>query len=420
MAVAVGVGVFGHVAVLGGGSRCRRRRGEMSHRAQRLVAVRCSQAEDGSASSSPPGQQQVTVEYNPIGRMAEAANDAREKRTSITLFSPSKINLFLRITRRRPDGYHDLASLFHAIDLGDALKFSVSPSTRRDSLTTNASGVPLDDTNLINRALALFRKHTGSQQYYWVHLDKRVPTGAGLGGGSGNAATALWAANEMCGRPASTQDLAEWAAEIGSDISFFFSKGAAYCTGRGEIVEDVPPPLPLDMRLCLVKPSEECSTAEIFKTFNIDEASKVDGKELLERIVSERRIRPETCINDLEAPAFRALPRLKALKQRLVAAGRGRYDAVFMTGSGSTIVLVGDDEPPPFIYDEPEYEDVFLSGKRPDACARLLTRSEDQWYSPVGAGSFADEDPFAAQPEMAPPSGVDQLESLKLPFSFES
>jgi 4-diphosphocytidyl-2C-methyl-D-erythritol kinase len=68
-----------------------------------------------------------------------------------------------------------------------------------------------------------------------IHLDKKVPTGAGLGGGSGNAATALWAANELTGRPASNAQLMEWGAEIGSDVPVFFSRGAAYCTGRGEV-----------------------------------------------------------------------------------------------------------------------------------------------------------------------------------------
>lgn len=82
------------------------------------------------------------------------------------------------------------------------------------------------------QALNLFRGKTGTRQHFKVHLQKRVPHGAGLGGGSGNAATAMWAANESAGRPASTAQLLEWSADIGSDISVFFSLGAAYCTGR--------------------------------------------------------------------------------------------------------------------------------------------------------------------------------------------
>jgi 4-diphosphocytidyl-2-C-methyl-D-erythritol kinase len=93
-------------------------------------------------------------------------------------------------------------------------------------------------------------------QHYWSNLVKRVPAGAGLGGGSGNAATALWAANELSGRIASEADLLEWSGEIGSDISVFFSTGAAYCTGRGEIVRNEKPPLPLvriAAEMCVVR-----------------------------------------------------------------------------------------------------------------------------------------------------------------------
>ncbi|GJP52162.1 hypothetical protein CLOM_g11259 [Closterium sp. NIES-68] len=218
---------------------------------RRLVAVR-AQAAGGESDG---GKKQVEVSYSPQRRMeeyAQAADPTREKRGpgALTLFSPSKVNVFLRITRKRPDGYHELASLFHAISLGDTLKFSFSPSNSRDALTTNAPGVPLDSSNLVIKALDLFRRKTGIQKYFWVHLDKKVPTGAGLGGGSGNAATALWAANRMCGDVASEAELLEWSADIGSDISFFFSQGAAYCTGRGEIVEDVTPILPSTCRSC--------------------------------------------------------------------------------------------------------------------------------------------------------------------------
>jgi 4-diphosphocytidyl-2C-methyl-D-erythritol kinase len=90
----------------------------------------------------------------------------------------------------------------------------------------------------------------------WRHLEPNstlpLHPGAGLGGGSGNAATTLWAANEMTGRPATNDELLAWSGDIGSDISVFFSRGAAYCTGRGEIVENVQPPVPLDTPMLLV------------------------------------------------------------------------------------------------------------------------------------------------------------------------
>ncbi|KHN30807.1 4-diphosphocytidyl-2-C-methyl-D-erythritol kinase, chloroplastic/chromoplastic [Glycine soja] len=147
-------------------------------------------------SDSNTSRRQIEIVYDPEGRINKLADEVdRETPLSrLTLFSPCKINVFLRITNKREDGYHDLASLFHVISLGDIIKFSLSPSKTKDSLSTNVSGVPLDDRNLIIKALNLYRKKTGSDKYFWIHLDKRVPTGAGLGGGSSNAATTLWAA----------------------------------------------------------------------------------------------------------------------------------------------------------------------------------------------------------------------------------
>ncbi|CAI5461890.1 unnamed protein product [Closterium sp. Yama58-4] len=389
----------------------------------RLVAVR-AQAAGGESDG---GKKQVEVSYSPQRRMEEYAQETdptREKRGpgALTLFSPSKVNVFLRITRKRPDGYHELASLFHAISLGDTLKFSFSPSNTRDALTTNAPGVPLDSSNLVIKALDLFRRKTGIQKYFWVHLDKKVPTGAGLGGGSGNAATALWAANRMCGNVASEADLLEWSADIGSDISFFFSQGAAYCTGRGEIVEDVTPILPLDLPLVLMKPPEACSTADVYRKFRLDRASKEDPGVLLERVRQEG-ITQATCVNDLEPPAFEVLPSLKSFKTRVATAGRGRYSAVFMSGSGSTIVGVGHPDPPELIYDDDAYANVFVSE------ARFILRQPGDWYHPYPAGegsagaTLDRPDAAAAMGSYEPgkpASGVANLNELKLPFSYEA
>ena len=147
--------------------------------------------------------------------MAAADSDAAPA-DAVEYFSPSKVNLFLRVVRRREDGYHDLASLFHVIDLGDDMKFAKSTGSR-DTLVCSDDTIPLDSSNLVIKALDLWRRKTGSTQHFWVELVKNVPHGAGLGGGSGNAATAMWAANELCGRPASEAELLEWSGDIGSD-----------------------------------------------------------------------------------------------------------------------------------------------------------------------------------------------------------
>lgn len=349
--------------------------------------LRVGFAAKAMGSDSNDSVRQTKFVYDPMEPTEKCRQlDTSPSPHSLSLFSPSKINVFLRITNKRPDGFHDLASLFHVISLGDIIKFSLSPMSTKDSLSTNAQGVPLDDRNLIIKALNLYRKKTGFQQFFQIQLDKKVPTGAGLGGGSGNAATALWAANQFNNCLASVKELQEWSGEIGSDISFFFSHGAAYCTGRGEVVEDIPPPISLDTPMVLMKPQQECSTAEVYKHFQLDKASTIDPLRLLEEI-STNGISQHVCINDLELPAFEVLPSLKKLKQQVLGANRGQYDAVFMSGSGSTIVGVGDPEPPKFIYDDDEYSDIFISD------AYFLTRKDNEWYQvPDSVGITSDRE----------------------------
>jgi hypothetical protein len=142
-------------------------------------------------------------------------NTAEESSTTasqtISLFSPCKINLFLRIIRKREDGYHDLASLFQAIGFGDTLELTPLKSSESDTVvdefTCNMPGVPVDSSNLVLRALQLMREKTGVQQYFKANLIKQVPAQAGLGGGSANAATAMWAANTLMGNPATLEQV---------------------------------------------------------------------------------------------------------------------------------------------------------------------------------------------------------------------
>ena len=136
----------------------------------------------------------------------------------LTLASPAKVNLFLRVLRKREDGYHQLASLFQTVDLCDTLYIRLGEA---DRLTTKSSDVPLSADNLIMQAVQLFRQKTGLPISAEIHLVKRIPVRAGLGGGSSNAATTLWALNQLTGRPVTDQQLSRWAAELGSDASSF-------------------------------------------------------------------------------------------------------------------------------------------------------------------------------------------------------
>ena len=141
--------------------------------------------------------------------LRQATSTSDDQDGTLTLFSPCKINLFLRIIRKRSDGFHDLASLFQAVGFGDTLTLSLLSSSqnnnskKKDEFTCNMEGVPVDSSNLVLRALELMRTKTNNKNVYFnADLFKRVPAQAGLGGGSANAATAMWGANELMGRPA--------------------------------------------------------------------------------------------------------------------------------------------------------------------------------------------------------------------------
>lgn len=273
----------------------------------------------------------------------------------LTLASPAKINLFLRVLRRRHDGYHELASLFQAINLFDTLHLQLSDE---DSLTCTDSSLPTDGANLVIKAADLFRRKTGIEKGLTVYLEKRIPQQAGLGGGSSNAATTLWGFNELCGRPATEAQLAEWAGEIGSDISFFLSQGTAYCTGRGEILRPLPPLAP--MYVWIIKPPHGLSTPQVYGKLDASSLPQRDPEKALETFFSPHPV----YFNDLEIPAFEVMPELGLLKQQLYDSG---FSHVLMSGSGSSFFCVGDGVLPHL----PGYV----------SCAtRFVNRKPNAWY----------------------------------------
>ncbi|KAL1515889.1 hypothetical protein AB1Y20_002504 [Prymnesium parvum] len=264
---------------------------------------------------------------------------------TLTLLAPAKINLFLRVTRKREDGFHELASLFQTVSLFDTLDFwahdrADAPQCSME-VTPNSLGydmIPTDESNLVMRALQLFAERTGETRRIHCRLHKAIPAQGGLGGGSCDAATALFAANRLAGYPVSQDTLIEWGAELGSDVSFFFSRGSAYCTGRGEIIEPLKQPLP--PTVCyLIKPAVGCSTPAVFKALGLEPGQSLDGPDprvLLEEF--QKSVYSATFINDLEPPAFSVLPMLKNLREDLSKFG---FQAVMMSGSGSTLFCIG-------------------------------------------------------------------------------
>jgi 4-diphosphocytidyl-2-C-methyl-D-erythritol kinase len=246
----------------------------------------------------------------------------------LTFFSPAKVNLFFKVLFKRKDGYHEIASLYQAISLGDILHFRLSD---KDELKCSESSIACDQTNLVARAIDLFRKKTNLFFRVEVLLEKFIPIQAGLGGGSSNAATTLYAINELLKKPCSEGDLISIAKEIGSDVAFFFSRGTAFCKGRGEIFEEI---LPQPFKAVIAKPAWGLSTAEVYKNVKISELEQVDLFETMKSYYEKKN----NFFNDLEKAAFFINPEQKKVKENL----RECFERVHMTGSGSAFYCLGE------------------------------------------------------------------------------
>ncbi len=257
----------------------------------------------------------------------------------MTLEAPAKINLGLHVLRKRDDGFHDLESVFLRIGWADRLSFAYAEGL---SMTCSDPSLPTDGSNLCMRAAQAVLNAADS----WVpdaqdvpiglaiHLEKRVPHGGGLGGGSSDAATCLEATNEQIGSPLSLSLLHDLAAAIGSDVPFFLMKeGVALGTGRGEILSPMAFPRALrDTWLVVVAPDVGISTAEAYGGISPRDGDRPD----LSRLVRDGTLdewRAEL-VNDFETSLFPSYPQVAELKDQLYAAGAGYAS---MSGSGSAV-----------------------------------------------------------------------------------
>ncbi len=275
---------------------------------------------------------------------------------SYSFFSPAKLNLFFRVLNKRKDGYHEIATLMQAVNFGDTLQMSLSSQNK---LICNEVSIDCGSDNLIMKALDLFRKKTNLTVYADVKLSKKIPLKSGLGGGSSNAATTLWMLNELTQYGASATELKKWGGELGCDVPFFFSEGAAYCTGVGEKVKDHAP-LKLD-QLWIAKPNNEgLSTPFVFKYAKCLKGS-IDPLNLLRSFQLDRPI----LVNDLEEPAFLLKSKLQTFKLKLLDLG---FDKVVMTGSGVAFICMGDVSTPKL--SDMQFFQVFP-----------IRRKSNSWYS---------------------------------------
>ena len=245
------------------------------------------------------------------------------------LLSPAKINLFLQVVGKRPDGYHDLISLMCCVSLYDTISFTFG--VKATTVSCQHPDIPQDETNLAFAAADLFFKSLNKSEGVGIMIEKRIPVAAGLGGGSSNAATVLAGLNRHYGSPFSQKDLVSIGLAIGADVPFFLFGRPAIATGVGEQLEaykDLE-----KFNILLIYPGFGVSTAKVYKNLNLrlTKCKKKLRYSLLKKQGFD--IQSHLC-NDLETVAVLEHPDILAAKEALIKHGAG---GTLMSGSGPTV-----------------------------------------------------------------------------------
>ena len=263
--------------------------------------------------------------------------------TPVIIHAPAKVNLILRILDRRSDGYHNLWSIMHTVALEDAVTIRVTSSRRGINLACNAEGLSVDHTNLVWKAASAVLEHARLSVGVDIELHKRVPMGAGLGGGSSDAAATIVGLNQSLKLGWSRAKMAEVGQALGSDVAFFLFAPSAIVSGRGESVRPVT--IEGGRWIVLVKPMFGIETKwayqELAATRTGVRQLSADHGELdrCDRITWNQV--EATVENDFEIPVFARHPQLEEIKRSLVT--RGAQFAL-LSGSGATVFGLFDEE----------------------------------------------------------------------------
>ena len=253
--------------------------------------------------------------------------------TVLRLPAPAKINLVLDVLGKRDDGYHEIATVLHTLAWGDTLVFR--PSARGLQLRCPHPGVPTDEGNLVARAARVLAKELGIRDPgVRIELVKRIPVGAGLGGGSSDAATALKGLLTWWGRSLSPARLRRVAADLGSDVPFFLGGGCALARGRGERLR--PWPSVPGLRVALVNPGIFVSTSEVYRGIKKPLTSQGNYINLLRPAIKAKNPYKigENLYNRLERVTLARYPVVERIKTELLACGA---TSALMSGSGPSV-----------------------------------------------------------------------------------
>jgi 4-diphosphocytidyl-2-C-methyl-D-erythritol kinase len=259
----------------------------------------------------------------------------------VECLAPAKLNLFLEVLGKRPDGYHELLTLMVAVDLHDTLDFADEPSGRIE-LRCDDPGLPTGSENLVVRAAQRLREAAGVQRGATIELSKAIPAQAGLGGGSSDAAATLTALDRLWDLQTPPERLDALAGELGSDVPFFRHGSAALCRGRGEQVEPVA--LPRAFHFVLVCPPVGLSTADVYRRVTPPARPRPVGP-ILEALRSGDPVAlGRSLFNRLQPVAERIRPDLRRVRHALDEL-RPSLDGYAMSGSGSAYFGLARDRP---------------------------------------------------------------------------
>ena len=275
--------------------------------------------------------------------MTNSASRSAALSTSITVFAPAKINLVLRILDSRPDGYHNLWSLMQTVQLEDALELSLSDNHSTITLRCDEPSLKTDASNLVYRAAAAVLEGAGRTVGLDIVLAKRIPMGAGLGGGSSDAAATIMGLNRLLNLGWSTEKMAHLGQTLGSDVPFFFSAPSAIVEGRGEKV--VPVQIKGSRWVMLVNPGFPIETKWAYQQLSVSRTGVQPLSDVHAGLGKTCELSWEEVFqaaeNDFEATVFKAHPDLYKIKQRLLADGA---ETALLSGSGATVFGVFRDE----------------------------------------------------------------------------
>jgi len=245
------------------------------------------------------------------------------------VIAPAKINLSLKVLGRRSDGFHEIETFIAPISLCDEIRIEQRSGKQKIAFQCDHPSVPKGENNLVVRAAKLFFQETKVSSGVSIELKKKIPHGAGLGGGSSDAASTLLALNELFETSLPREALAKMAETIGSDVPFFIFQSAALCKGRGELVS--PTSLREQLLVLLLKPEFGVPTQWAYSRWQ-------DSREIPGVSYGAQKFTQQSFVNDLERPVFEKFVFLAQLKMWLLK--QPEVGAALMSGSGSTVFAV--------------------------------------------------------------------------------